>query len=147
MEPVLRAAITYVFLLIVFRASGKRTLSEITTFDFVLLLIVGEATQQSLLGDDFSLVNAGVVIITLILMDVVLSLLQRRWPALGKVAEGTPLLIMSDGKPINKRMEKLRIDESDILEAARRLRGLERLDQVKYAVLERDGDITIIPKD
>ena len=66
MESVLRAAIVYVFLLVLFRLAGKRTLSDVTTFDFVLLLIISEATQQALLGEDFSLTNAFLVITTLI---------------------------------------------------------------------------------
>ena len=67
MESVLRAAALYAFLLVLFRITGRRALSEITTFDFVLLLVIGEATQQALLGDDFSVINAFVVIATLVL--------------------------------------------------------------------------------
>ena len=75
MDSVLRAAALYLVLLVLFRIAGRRSLTDITTFDLLLLMIIGEATQQALLGDDFSLVNAVLVIITLIVIDVGLSLL------------------------------------------------------------------------
>jgi uncharacterized membrane protein YcaP (DUF421 family) len=146
MESVLRAAAIYMILLVVFRVSGKRTLAQITTFDFVLLLIIGEATQQALLGDDFSLTNALLVIVSLLTIDILLSLWKQRSPFIDKLLDGTPLVIVEDGKPHPDRLRYSRIDESDILTAARETQGLERLDQIKYAVLERSGGISIIPK-
>ena len=76
MDSVFRALAIYAVLLLIFRISGKRSLSQITTFDFVLLLVIGEATQQALLGDDFSLTNAFIVIVTLVGVDIGLSLLE-----------------------------------------------------------------------
>ena len=146
MDSVLRAAAIYAFLLLVFRLAGKRSLAQITTFDFVLLLVIGEATQQALLGDDFSLTNAFVVILTLLGIDIALSLLKQRSPLMDKWLDDIPLVLVDDGKPLRDRMEKARVDESDILSAARELQGLERMDQIKYAVLERSGGISIIPK-
>ena len=147
MDSVLRGLAIYLFLLLVFRIAGKRSLAQITTFDFVLLLIVGEATQQALLGDDFSLTTAFVVILTLIGVDICLSVLKQRSRGIDKLLDGVPLIIVENGEPLKERMDKSRVDESDVLEAARRLRGLERMEQVKYAVLERDGAISIIPRD
>lgn|SRR5690554_4737861 len=147
MEAVLRALAVYVFLLIIFRISGKRSLSQITTFDFVFLLVIGEATQQALLGDDFSITNGIIVITTLVGLDIALSLIKQRSKAFERVIESVPLVILEDGKPIKERMDKERVDEADILARARELQGLERLDQIKYAVLERSGGITIIPKE
>lgn len=146
MEAVLRGASIYVFLLIVFRLAGSRTLAEVGTFDFVLLLIIGESTQQALLGNDFSVTNAFLVILTLVGIEVFTSKLESRWPRFGKWIGGTPVVIVDDGRPLADRMRKARVDESEILEAARRLQGLERMDQIKYAVLEQSGGITIIPK-
>jgi uncharacterized membrane protein YcaP (DUF421 family) len=71
-DSVLRAAAIYLVLLVLFRVAGRRTLSEITSFDFVLLLVIGEATQQALLGEDFSLIHAVLVIVTLIMLDVLI---------------------------------------------------------------------------
>jgi uncharacterized membrane protein YcaP (DUF421 family) len=146
MDSVIRAVAIYGILLIIFRVSGKRSLAQITTFDFVLLLIISEATQQALLGDDFSLINAFVVIITLVGLDIALSLLKQRSPTFELLIDDTPLIIVEDGRPLKERMDKARIDESDILASARELQGLERMDQIKYAVLERSGGVSIIPK-
>jgi uncharacterized membrane protein YcaP (DUF421 family) len=146
MDSVLRAAAVYIFLVILFRIAGKRTLSDVTTFDFVLLLIVSEATQQALLGEDFSLTNAFLVILTLIGIDIAISLVQQRWPWLDKWLEGVPLVIVEHGQPLHDRLKRSRVSEEDVLVAARERQGLARMDQIQYAVLERSGGISIIPK-
>ena len=145
MDAVLRAAAIYVALLIIFRISGRRTLSEITTFDLILLLIVGEATQQALLGQDYSFTNAALVIVTLIFLDIVISYVKTRSDRAQKVLEGVPTIIVENGRSLHERMRMARVSEDDVMEAARRLRGIERLDQIRYAVLEVNGGITVIP--
>ena len=147
MEPILRGMTVYLFLLLIFRLTGKRSLDQVTTFDFVLLLIISETTQQALIGEDFSLTNAFLVILTLFGVDQVLSLLKEKSSFVRRWAEGLPLVILENGRPLQDRMRSSQVDEDDILEAARELQGLERLEQIKYAVLERHGAITIIPKD
>jgi uncharacterized membrane protein YcaP (DUF421 family) len=147
MNSVLRAAAIYLALLVLFRVAGRRTLSEMTSFDFVLLLVIGEATQQALLGEDFSLINAVLVIVTLIMLDVLISWVTQRSRIAGKLVEGVPMVIVADGKPLHDRMRKARIELADVLEAARHTQGLERMDQIKYAVVETSGGITIIPKE
>ena len=77
MDSVLRGVVVYLFLLVIVRLSGRRTLAQITAFDFVLLLIVAETTQQALLGDDFSLSNAVVLILTLFTVDIAFSYVKR----------------------------------------------------------------------
>lgn len=146
MDAVLRAASIYFFLLLVFRLAGKRTLVEATPFDLVLLLIVSEATQQAMIGDDFSLTNAFIVIATLGALDILLSEIKQRFPRAERVLDGVPLVIVEAGVPLRERMQKARIDDEDVLAAARKSAGLERMDQIKYAVLERDGGISIVPK-
>lgn len=126
--------------------AGKRTLSQLTTIDFVLLLIVGEATQQALISTDNSIVGAMLVIVTLVVIDMVFVHFSKRWDLFDKVTNGVPIIIMKDGKPVENRMDEEKINVDDILEAARRTQGLEDVDQVKYAVLEKDGQISIIPK-
>lgn len=145
MDSVLRASAVYFGLLIIMRLAGKRSLAQITTFDFVLLLIIGEATQNALLGQDFSMINALVVIVTLVGIDIGLSLLKRRSKALDRFLEDVPLVIVENGIPLKDRMHKARVDEEDILSAARHLQGLERMDQIRYAVLESSGGISIVP--
>jgi uncharacterized membrane protein YcaP (DUF421 family) len=146
MDAVLRGLSVYMFLLIIFRISGKRSLGQVTSFDFVLLLIIAETTQQALLGDDYSVTNAFLLIGTLVGIDIGLSLLKQRSAKLDRLLEGAPLVIVENGKLLKDRMDKARVDEEDILHAARELQGLERMEQIKYAVLERNGDITVVPK-
>lgn len=146
MESVLRALALYVALLVLLRVGGRRTLQEMTTFDLVLLLVISEATQQALLGDDFSLVNALLVIGTLLVADVGLSLLKGRSARLSRLLEGVPTLLVAHGRPIPGRLAEARLDEDDVLGAARELQGLERMEQIRFAVLETDGRITIVPE-
>lgn len=146
MESVIRAAAVYLFLLLVFRLAGQRTLAQITTFDLVLLLIISEAIQQALIGNDNSMINAALVVLTLAGLNVSLSLLKQRSKKAEKVLEDVPLVLLAEGRLLKDRMNKVRVDEDDILEAARSLHGLERLDQIRFAVLERSGDISIVPQ-
>lgn len=146
MDAVLRAAAIYFILLLLFRLTGKRSLGQLTTFDFVLLLVIAEATQQGLLGNDFSLTNAFIVIVTLIGIDTGLSLLERRSGTVDKLVNGVPLVIVEDGEPLEDRMNKVRITADDVLQMARATQGIERMEQIKYAVLERGGGISVIPR-
>jgi uncharacterized membrane protein YcaP (DUF421 family) len=146
MDIVVRGLIIYFVLLLIFRISGKRSLAQITTFDFVLLLIIGEATQQALLGEDFSVTRALLLIVVLVVADIGISLWKQHSKVVEKLVDGVPLVIVEDGKPLRERLDRERIDEGDILAAARELQGLERIEQIKYAVLERSGAISIIPK-
>jgi uncharacterized membrane protein YcaP (DUF421 family) len=146
MDAIVRAAVTYVFLVVLFRVTGRRTLAQITTFDFVLLLIVSEATQQGLLGNDFSITNAFLVILTLIGLDLLAGGLSRRWRPLDRWLNGLPLVLVEDGKLLEDRMRKTGFQEDEILEQARANQGIERMEQIKYAILERNGSISVIPK-
>jgi uncharacterized membrane protein YcaP (DUF421 family) len=146
MDLVIRGIAVYLFLLLIFRVSGKRSLRNATTFDFVLLLIVAETTQQALIGDDSSVTGAFLLIVVLVGTDVLLSLVKRWSPRLDRLIEGQPLVILRNGVPLRRRMHLERVDEEDILTAARERHGLERLEQIKRAVLERNGAISIVPR-
>lgn len=146
MNPVIRGLAVYLFVYIIFRISGKRTLAEITTFDFVLLLIISETTTDALIGEDYSLLACFIMVCTLVATDFLFSILKDKSNSFERVADGVPLIIVDRGRPLKKRMQKSKVDEEDVMEAARLLHGLERMDQVKYAVLERDGSISIIPE-
>lgn len=145
MESVIRGVAIYLILLVIIRLSGRRTMDQATPFDFVLLLIVAETTQQALLGDDFSITNAVVLIVTLFLMDIVFSYLTRWFPRFGKVVDGLPTFLIKDGTIDDRALGKTRMSTEDIMVAARKQHGLERLTQIRHAVLEADSGITIIP--
>lgn len=146
MNPVLRGVLVYLFVYVIFRILGKRSLSEITTFDFVLLLIISETTTNALMGEDFSITACFIMVCTLVGVDYLFSLVKEKVPWFQVVSEGAPLVIVDNGKPLHKRMEKSKVDEDDIMEAARLTQGLQHMEEIKYAVLERDGSISIIPK-
>lgn len=146
MESVLRGAAIYFILLVVLRLSGRRTTAQMTPFDLVLLLIVAETTQQALLGNDFSITNAAVLIVTLFTIDIVLSYVKQWLPRLGRVIDGTPTVLVCDGKADERALARSRVSLDDILAVAREQQGLERLDQIKFAILEAGSGISVIPR-
>ena len=143
---VLRAAFVYLFLLIVFRLYGRRTLGQVTTFDFVLLLIISEAIQQAMVGEDHSLTNAAVIVLTLFGIDELLSLWKQRSHRANAWMEGMPLVLIDDGRVLTAVMESVQLEEEDILSSAREAHGLSKLDEIQYALLEINGSISIIPR-
>jgi len=145
MDTIIRSLIIYFVLWGLLRLSGRRTLGKMTSFDLVLLLVIGGVTQRALLGQDYSVVNALLVIVTLILTDVALSLLQREFPPLSKLFNGEPMIVVEEGRPLLGRLKRARLTAEQVLEAGRRIHGLERMDQIKYAILEASGEISIIP--
>lgn len=145
MDSVLRAVAIYLVLLVLFKVAGRRTLAELTTFDLVLLMVIGEATQQALLGEDFSMTNAVLVIATLIAIDIGLSLAKQRSAWFARVLDGGPTVLVEQGQVLHKRLKHARLDEGDILEAARSTQGLVELKQIRFAILERNGKISVIP--
>lgn len=147
MESIIRGLVIYFFLLVIFRISGKRTLSQATEFDLVLLLIISEVVQEAMVDDDHSITNSFLLIMTLVGTGILLSWIKQRFPSTERILDGEALMIVENGRQLTDRMNRERVDEKDILEAARALHGLERMDQIKYAILERNGDISIVPKE
>lgn len=146
MDTVLRGVAVYLTLLLLTRLSGRRTLSQMTPFDFVLVLVIAETTQQALVAEDRSLTAAALLMATLFGVDIVLSHVKRAAPSVDKWLDGAPTLLVADGKPLEDVLKRARVDMKDVMEAARKIHGLERPDQVKHAVLENTGEISIVPK-
>lgn len=146
MESVIRAAIVFFVLLLLFRLTGKRSLAQITPFDFIILLVIGDTVQDAILGRDLSITNAVVAVVTFFSLDLALTLIKQKSARAARLIEDVPLIVVVNGQPIWERMNKERIDVEDILEAARES-GLIRIEQIKYAVLERDGKLSIIAMD
>jgi len=145
METVVKTALIYFLLLALIRLSGRRTIAQITTFDFILLLLIGGATQRALLGQDYSVTNAIIAVVTLVVIDVVLSLIERDFPTFSKIVNGSPLILVDHGRPLPARLRRARLTEQEVLAAARRTHGIERLEDIKFAILEGSGHISIIP--
>lgn len=145
MDTVIRAAVIYGVLLILIRLSGRRTLAQMTAFDLVLVLIIAETTQQALVGDDFSITNAVVLMVSLVTIDIMLAFIKQRWPRAALWMDGAPTVLVVDGKPDRRALSRTRMQVDDVLEAARSQHGLERLDQIRFAVLEVGGNVSIVP--
>jgi uncharacterized membrane protein YcaP (DUF421 family) len=144
--PVVRAIAVYAFLLVLMRVMGKRSLAQVTVFDFVVLLIISEATQQGMTGNDFSVTNSAILVTTLVLLQRAADKLTDRSPRTDRLFNDVPTLIVEDGRPLADRMDHYDLSENEVLEEARKTQGVERLEQIRYAVLERDGSISIIQR-
>lgn len=144
MEAVIRPVIVYFFLLIIFSLAGKRAVAEMDTFDMITMLIISEATQNVLLGDNSSLTHAFLVIVTLMSCTVIMAWVKARFPVVEKFLQGGPLVIIENGRMLRSRMKRAYVDEQDILSSAR-LQGIENLSRIKFAILESSGKISIIP--
>ncbi len=146
MDTIIRGAIVYVVVLLIFRISGKRTLASINTFDLVLTLIISETLQQALIDDDNSMTNAFLLVLTLVGLDILLSLLKRKFPALERALDSVPAVVVKGGALQRQSLNRERVDEEDLLSAARMHHGISTMEEIDYAVVEKSGDITIVPK-
>jgi uncharacterized membrane protein YcaP (DUF421 family) len=146
MQIVLRAASLFVFVWVVTRALGRKELSELGTFDLILLIVMGDLIQQGVTGDDRSVTGAMLAVATMGLLVVGLSYVSFRWTRAQRVLEGTPVLIVNDGRPIEEvmRIERLTLDE--VKDAARE-QGIDDLADVDVGVLESDGKFSFIRRD
>jgi len=140
-----RAAGVYAFLLVVFRITGRRTLAQVTNFDLILVLIIGDATQQALIGDDFTITTGLIAVSTLVVLDVALSWAKQRWHAIDVLVDGLPLPLLLAGTARPEQMASEGVTNDDVLMAARQSHGLERLDEIEHAILESNGAISIVP--
>jgi uncharacterized membrane protein YcaP (DUF421 family) len=146
MVPVVRAAAVYVFLLLLMRVTGKRTLAEVTVFDFLVLLIVSECTQQAMTGNDFSVTNAVILVTTLVLLQRGADWISKRSERGDKLLNDLPVIVVEDGRPKDEWLRRNGLSVAEILEEARSSQGVERMADIKYAVLERNGSISVIPQ-
>lgn len=135
----------YLLLLLIFRVAGRRTLAQTTSFDLVLLLIIGETTQQAMLGSDQTVAGAAVAILSLVSLDMGINYLKRAFPAFDRLLEGAPVLLVSEGEARSATMRATAVDDDDLGEAARLSHGLADVTAIRQATLERDGKISIIP--
>ncbi|PIF07597.1 DUF421 domain-containing protein [Candidatus Pantoea floridensis] len=147
METVLRAAGIYLVLLVVFRIAGRRALLQMTSFDLILLLIISEATQQALLGDDFSVTGAALTIITLIVLDIIFGFIKKRTRWADYMLDGSAVLLVEYGMPMEDKMKKTGITLDDIMVSARTSQGIDDLSMIKFAILEKNGHISVISRD
>jgi uncharacterized membrane protein YcaP (DUF421 family) len=146
MESVIKSVVVYLVLWLIIRSSGRRTLGQLTVFDFILFLMVGGLAQRALTAQDYSLTHAFLIIATFVIMDIAVSFLERDAPSIGRILKGVPTVVVENGHVLSARLRRARLTEEEILEAARRNYGLERMDEIKFAIFEASGQISIIPE-
>jgi uncharacterized membrane protein YcaP (DUF421 family) len=143
MDLVLRAVALYAFVFVLMRKVGRRELSRLAPFDLVLLIVLGDAIQQGLTQDDYSVTGAIIVVSTIALLQIATSYLSFRFPLLERLFEGEPIVLVQDGEPIKRNLRRERMTAGDIAEEAR-MQQIESLSEVKWAVLEPNGQISFI---
>lgn len=146
METVLRSAVMFVFLWLVTRAAGKATLGELSTFQLVMYVVLGDLIQQGVTGQDYSVTGAMLAVATFTVATVTLSWVDQHWPRARPIVHGSPIVVVSDGQPQTAAMKAERLTIDDLYEAARE-KGIERIGQVRLAVLESDGRISFFTRE
>lgn len=145
MYTIIHAMLGYCFLLLIVRVLSRRPGGQLTLFEFVIVFLMGGIIILSTVGDDRSETNCTCAIITIAMMHQLVAWLKGRFPRFGAVVDGTPLVLLKDGEWQNETTQGMRIDAEDVMASARGA-GLKSLTQVRYAILERNGAITIIPQ-
>jgi len=145
MDIVLRGIVVFFALYLLMRVIGRRELSKLEPFDLILLIILGDAVQQGLTQDDYSLTGALLAVGTIAALQVGVSFLNFRFPRLRPVLNGEPIVVVQDGKPIPRNLKRERLTYEDLAESAR-MQGIGSLDEVAWGVLETSGTISFIKK-
>ena len=143
MAAVFRAIFGYLFLVFIVRVAGRRPGKQMSPFEFVLIFFIGGLTLTFMVGNEASLTNALTQIATVALLHYAIVLLRRKSPWFARAVDGTPLVLLADGEWHTETLRRMRILDEDVMTSARD-KGLMSLDQVKYAILERNGEISII---
>lgn len=141
MEIVIRAAVMFVFLWAVTRAVGRSTLGELSTFELLMYVTMGDLVQQSVTQQDYSVTSGVLTISVFALMTVALSWLQWRFPTTRSVIRGKPVVIVRNGELLPVAARQQRFTASDLLATARQ-QGIRSLSDVELAVLEADGKVS-----
>lgn len=143
-DIVLRTMVVYAVVLVGLRLSGKREIGQITVFDLVVLLLLANAVQNAMVGDDTSLAGGIVAAVVLLASSAVVIRIRLRWPQLRRALEGSPTILVLHGRALRDHLRREGLDE-ETLEAAIREHGVARLHDVEMAVLEVDGSISVVP--
>lgn len=146
MDLVLRATVAFVFIYGVTRVVGRRELAGLEPFDLIMLVVLGDLVQQGVTQSDYSISGAAIVISTIGTLTALVAWLNWRFRRLRPVLEGEPIVLVENGRPVqgNLRRERLTLEE---VEAEARLQQVASLEDVRWAVLETNGRISVIPRE
>lgn len=145
MDIALRAVFLYAFVVFLLRVMGRRELSSLTAVDLVLLIVLGDAIQQGLTQDDYSVTGAVIAVSTIAVMQVGSSYVSYRSTRARRVLEGEPIVIVQDGKLIERNMKRERLTEGDVAEEMR-AQQIAKVQDVEWGILESNGTMSFIPK-
>ncbi len=145
MSTIVHAIVGYFFLLLTVRVLTRRPGAQMTMFEFVIVFLIGGIIILSTVSNDRSVTNCTCAIITVGLLHSLVSWAKLKWPRVGAIVDGTPLVVLEHGQWREEVMRGMRLDENDIMAAARG-KGVRTLEDVEYAILERNGGISIIKK-
>lgn len=146
MEIVLRAAVIYVFLWVVTRVIGKKELAELSAFELVLIVTIGDLVQQGVTQEDMSVTGAMLAVGTIALLVVGTSYVGYRWKGSRRVIEGVPVIVVDDGRLVPEVLEVERLGEEDVLSSARE-QGIADIRDIRFGVLEPDGTFSFVRYD
>ena len=146
MATIIHAVLGYIFLTIIVRVLTRRPGAQMTLFEFVLVFLMGGVIILSTVGNDRSVVNCTCAVIAVASMHRLTSWMKLRFPKFGEVLDGTPLVLVRQGKWQENVMRGMRLAPEDVMASAR-LNGLRTFEQIEYAVLERNGGISIVKKE
>jgi uncharacterized membrane protein YcaP (DUF421 family) len=142
-EVALRTAIVYLFLVIAIRVSGKREVGQLSVLELIVVLVISDAVQNSMIGDNTSIWGGIVAVVVLLGLDFILREISRRSKQARKALEGEPRLLVRDGRLLKRAVQEEGLEVDDIMTAIR-AHGLARVEDVRMAVLETDGSISVI---
>jgi uncharacterized membrane protein YcaP (DUF421 family) len=145
MDLVIRATVVFFFVFLVTRVVGRRELSQLEPFDLILLVVVGDLVQQGVTQSDESVTGALIVIATIALLSIAVSWISFRSRRVRTITEGEPIVLVQDGRPIERNMSRQRITLEDIQEEARQAQ-ITSVDDLRWAILEDGGRISCIPR-
>jgi uncharacterized membrane protein YcaP (DUF421 family) len=145
MDIALRALFLYAFVVFLMRVIGRRELSTLSAVDLVLLIVLGDAIQQGLTQDDYSLTGAVIAISTIAALQVASSYLSFRSRRARRILEGEPIVIVEGGKLIERNMKRERLTEDEVAEEMRQ-QQIASVEDVQWGILESNGTISFIPK-
>jgi uncharacterized membrane protein YcaP (DUF421 family) len=145
MDIVIRATLAFLFVWFLTRIVGRRELSTLQPFDLILLVVIGDLVQQGVTQNDFSVVGMMLAAGTVAAMTILFSLASHRSPRLGTIIEGEPIILVEHGKPIERNLRRERITFEE-LAAQARLEQIPHVEDVEWAVLETNGQISFIPR-
>ena len=145
MDLVVRVVVVLAFVYLVTRAVGKRELSSLEPFDVILLVVIGDLVQQGITQNDDSVTGTIIVVATLGLVVIALSYVNLKSPRARRILDGEPVVLLIDGRPIERNMRRERITMDDLLAEARQ-QQLPTLDEVRWAILETSGRISFIQR-